>query len=69
MMKTLTQKIAEMHDPVLNTTTDKYGYATQLVENTKVLCIDDKMVIPKSLQHHAERQSNHMSKMSLLSGE
>ena len=39
--------------------TDKYGYTTQLVENTKVLCKDDKMVIPKSLQKRAVAWYHH----------
>eukprot|EP00804_Cyclotella_cryptica_P002643 CCRYP_010437-RA/>CCRYP_010437-RA protein AED:0.27 eAED:0.28 QI:0/0/0/1/0/0/2/0/223 len=29
------------------------GYSTHLVENIKALCKDGKMIIPKSLQHHA----------------
>ena len=50
-----TREIAEAqrHDIELNTRTDKYGYTTQLVENTKVLCKDGKMVIPTSLQQCA----------------
>jgi len=39
--------------------TDKYGYTTQLVENTKVLCKDGKMVIPTRLQHHAVAWYHH----------
>ena len=35
------------------------GYSTQLVENTKVLCKDGKMVIPKSLQHRAVAWFHH----------
>ncbi len=36
----ITREIAEVqkHDIELNTKTDKNGYTTQLVENTKVLC-------------------------------
>ena len=36
----ITREIAEAqkHNIDLNTMTDKYGYTTQLVENTKVLC-------------------------------
>ena len=41
---------AQKLDTNLNTMTDKYCYTTQLVENTKVLCKDAKMVIPTS-QH------------------
>ena len=50
-----TREIAEAqkHDIELNTMTDKYGYTKQLVENTKVLCKNSKMVIPTSLQKHA----------------
>ena len=46
-----TREIAEaqQEDGSLNT----QHYSTQLVENIKVLCKDGKMVIPKSLQHHA----------------
>ena len=47
-----TREIAEAQkrDVELNTMTDKDGYTTQLVENTKVLCKDGKMVMPTSLQ-------------------
>ena len=56
-----TKEIAEAqkHNFELNTRTDKYGYATQLVENTKVLCKAGKMVITKSLQHHAVAWYHH----------
>ena len=42
-----TREIAEAqkHDIELNTMTDKDGYSTQLVENTKVLCKNGKMAI------------------------
>jgi len=43
----------------LNTMTDKYGHTTQLVENTKVLCKDGKMVIPTILQHCAVAWYHH----------
>jgi hypothetical protein len=47
-----TREIAEAqkHNHTLSTMADKHGYTTQLVENTKVLCKDGKMVIPTSLQ-------------------
>jgi hypothetical protein len=50
-----TREIAETqkHDIELNTMVDKHGYTTQLVENTKVLCKDGKMVIATSLQQGA----------------
>ena len=56
-----TREIAEAqkHDVELNTMTEKYGYTTQLVENTKVLCKDNKMVIPTSLQHRAVAWYHH----------
>ena len=56
-----TREIAETqkHNNELNTMTEKYDYTTQLVENTKVLCKDGKMVIPKSLQHHAVAWYHH----------
>ena len=47
-----TREIAEAQkrNLELNTMTDKYGYTTQLVENSKVLCKNGKMVILTSLQ-------------------
>ena len=50
-----TREIAETqrHDHTLNTMADKHGYTTELVENIKVLFIDDEMVIPTSLQQGA----------------
>jgi len=50
---------AQTHDLELNTMTDTYGHTTQLVENTKVLGKDGKMVIPTSLQHHAVAWYHH----------
>jgi hypothetical protein len=50
---------AQKHDLKLNIMTDKYGYTTQLVKNTKVLCKDGKMVISKSVQHHAIAWYHH----------
>ena len=44
---------AQKHDIEMNIMTDKYGYTTQLVENTKVLCKNSKMAIPTSLQQRA----------------
>ena len=37
----------------------KEGYSTQLVENIELLCKKGKMVIPKSLQHHAVAWFHH----------
>jgi hypothetical protein len=56
-----TREIAEAqkHNIELNTITDKDGNTTQLVENTKVLCKDGKMVIPKSLQKLAVAWYHH----------
>ena len=50
-----TQEIAEaqQQDNDLKTQAEKEGYSTQLIKNIKVLCKQGKMVIPKSLQHHA----------------
>jgi hypothetical protein len=50
---------AQKHNIELNTLTDKYGYTTQLVENSKVLCKDGKMVIPTSLQQRAVAWYHH----------
>jgi hypothetical protein len=62
-----TREIAEAqkHDIALNTTTDKYGYTTQLGENTKVLCKDGKMVIPVSQLPSTPRE--HVSRGNSLS--
>jgi len=56
-----TREIAEAqkHDPDLDTSTGKGDYTTQLVENTEILCKHGKMVIPKSLQHHAVAWYHH----------
>ena len=56
-----TREIAEAqkHDIELNTKTDKNGYTIQLVENTKILCKNGKMVIPKSLQKRAVAWYHH----------
>ena len=56
-----TREIAEAqkHDNELNNMTDEHGYMTQLVENTKVLCKNGKMVIPKSLQQRAVAWYHH----------
>ena len=43
---------AQKPDIELNAMADKYGCTTQLVENTKVLCKNGKMVIPTSLNKH-----------------
>jgi hypothetical protein len=42
---------AQKHYIEFNTMADKYGYTTELVENTKILCKDNKMVIPTSLNN------------------
>ena len=34
---------AQNHNLVLNKMTDKHGYTTLIVENTKILCKDKKM--------------------------
>ena len=56
-----TRKIeeAQNHDIELNTMTDKHGHTTQLVENSKVLCKNGKMVIPTSLQERAVAWYHH----------
>ena len=43
--------------------TDKYGYTTQLVENTKVLCKDGKMVFQQALTS-AKNLLTHVSSRS-----
>lgn len=50
---------AQKHAIDPNTMTDKYGYTTQFVENTKVLCKDGKMVIPISRQQRAVARYHH----------
>ncbi len=42
-----------------NAKTPKKGMSFQLIENTKVLCKEDKMVIPASLQHRAGSWYHH----------
>ena len=56
-----TREIAEAqkHNIELNIMTDKYGYTTHLVENTKVLCKNGKMVFPTSIQQHALAWYHH----------
>ncbi len=56
-----TREIVEAHqqDNGLKTQAEKKGYSTQLVENIKVLCYTGKIVIPKSLQHHAVAWFHH----------
>ncbi len=44
---------AQKQDNCLKEQADKKGSSTQLVKNINVLCKDGKMVVPKSLQHHA----------------
>jgi hypothetical protein len=50
---------AQKHNTELNKMTDKHGYTVQLVENTKILCKNGKMVIPKSLQHRTVAWYHH----------
>ncbi len=40
---------AQQEDETLKINAEKKGYSTQLIENTKVLCENGKMVIPKIL--------------------
>ena len=55
------REIAEQQqqDNNLKTQAEKEGYSTQLVKNIKVLCNKGKVVIPKSLQHHAVTWFHH----------
>ena len=56
-----TREIAEAqqnnNDP--KTKAEKEGFSTQLVKNIKLLCKQGKMVMPKSLQHHAVAWFHH----------
>ena len=64
---------AQKHDLKLNIMTDKYGYTTQLVKNTKVLYTYGKMAIPTSLQdcsvawhhHYLHHRGNMLLKETL----
>jgi hypothetical protein len=42
-----------------NAKTPEKGMSFQLIENTKVLCKDDKLIIPASLQHRAVSWYHH----------
>ena len=42
-----------------NAKTPEKGMSFQLIENTKVLCKEDKIVIPASLQHRAVSWYHH----------
>ena len=42
-----------------NAKTPEKGTSFQLIEDTKVLCKEDKMVIPASLQHRASSWYHH----------
>ena len=42
-----------------NAKTPEKGMSFQLIENTKVLCKEDKMIIPASLQHRAVSWYHH----------
>jgi len=56
-----TREIAEAQECDLNllTQADKEGYFTQLVEDISVLCKGNKLVVPKSLQHHTVAWYHH----------
>jgi len=43
-----------------NAKTPEKGMSFQLIEDTKVLCKEDKMVIPASLQHRAVSCYHHL---------
>ena len=51
--------LAQERDLVLKNLTKMEKYSTHLVEDTKVLCKDGKMVIPKILQHRAVSWYHH----------
>ena len=42
-----------------NAKTPKKGMSFQLIEDTKVLCKEDKLIIPASLQHRAVSWYHH----------
>ena len=56
-----TREIAEaqQQENDLKTQAEKEGYSTHLVENIEVLYKQGKMVIPKSIQHHAVAWFHH----------
>ncbi len=56
-----TREIVELQskDTQLVTLTTQDGNSTKLVENIKVLCKDDKLVIPKDLQDRVVAWYHH----------
>ena len=50
---------AQMDDSPLERLAKRRKYSNLLVEDTKVLCRDNKMVIPKTLQHCAVQWYHH----------
>ena len=56
-----TREIAEsqQQENHLITKAEQECYSIQLVKNIYVLCKEDKMVIPKSLQHHVKAWFHH----------
>jgi len=56
-----TGEIAESQkkDNVLKKLVKTDNYTSELIENTKVLCKDGKLVIPKDLQHRAVEWYHH----------
>ena len=56
-----TREIAEAQEDKSNliTQAEREGYSTQLDENVSELCKGNKMVIPKSMQHHAIAWYHH----------
>ena len=57
MVKEIAQ--AQQDDPNLQALAAKDKYTMKLVENTKVLCKDDKLVIPAALHHWAVSWYHH----------
>ena len=50
---------AQKDDTSMERLAKKRKYSTQLVEDTKVLCRENKLVIPKTLQHRAVQWYHH----------
>ena len=50
---------AQQDDPNLQALVAKDKYTMKLVENTKALCKDDKLVIPAALHHQAVSWYHH----------
>ena len=57
MVKEIAQ--AQQDDPNLQALAAKDKYTMKLIENTKVLCKDDKLVIPAALHHRAVSWYHH----------